>query len=145
MSHLQRNNITHCCLKSDSILLSPEGVVKVCDPFATAQQSNYEKAFLNRKTPHLYLPPEQAVALQEELISPKFPEEKGDIWTMGMIMLEAGLLNYKDECYRDDWSRIHWESIHYNINCFGQIYSEELKNMVELMLSREYRSRPDWI
>ena len=64
---------------------------------------------------------------------------------MGMIMLEAGLLNYKDECYRDDWSRIHWESIHYNINCFGQIYSEELKNMVELMLSREYRSRPDWI
>ena len=39
-------------------------------------------------------------------------------------MLEAGLLEYQDECYRDEWSRVHWETLHYNINRFGQTYSE---------------------
>lgn len=40
---------------------------------------------------------------------------------------------------------MHWETVHYNINRFGQIYSEELKNMLEFMLSKEEKMRPDWI
>lgn len=28
---------------------------------------------------------------------------------------------------------------------FGQVYSEELKNMLEFMLSKEEKMRPDWI
>ena len=43
---------------------------------------------------------------------------------MGMILLEAGLLEYQDDCYRDEWSRIQWETLQYNINRFGQSYSE---------------------
>lgn len=64
---------------------------------------------------------------------------------MGMILLEAGLLEYQDDCYRDDWTRIQWETLQYNINRFGQMYSEELRNMLEFMLSRDERVRPDWI
>lgn len=63
---------------------------------------------------------------------------------MGMIILEAGLLCYQDECYRDQYSRIHWETLQYNINLFQQNYSPELTNLVEFMLSKDERSRPDW-
>lgn len=55
---------------------------------------------------------------------------KSDIWTLGMIILEAGLLSYQDECYRDQYSRIHWETLQYNINLFQQTYSSELTNLV---------------
>lgn len=33
----------------------------------------------------------------------------------------------------------------YNIDRLGQAYSDEIKNMVEFMLSRDERARPDWI
>lgn len=63
---------------------------------------------------------------------------------MGMIVLEAGLLAYQDECYRDQYARIHWETLQYNINLFQQTYSSELTNLVEFMLGKDERSRPDW-
>lgn len=52
-----------------------------------------------------------------------------------MILLETGLLESQDDCYRDKHSRIHWETLRYNINRFGENYSEDLKSMVELMLN----------
>jgi hypothetical protein len=63
-----------------------------------------------------------------------------------MIMLEAGLLEFQDdECYRDEKARIHWEAVQYNINRLGQAYSDEIRNMVEFMLSQDEKVRPDWI
>jgi hypothetical protein len=62
-----------------------------------------------------------------------------------MVLLEAGTLQYQDECYRDEWSRIHWETLQFNINRFKQIYSQDLCNLLEIMLSREEAARPDWI
>lgn len=35
MSHLQKNRIHHSSLRSSNILLAPDGIVKVSDPFAT--------------------------------------------------------------------------------------------------------------
>ncbi len=55
---------------------------------------------------------------------------RSDIFTMGMVVLEAGLLAYQDECYRDQYSRIHWETLQYNINLFQQAYSAELTNLL---------------
>ena len=65
LSHLQKNSIKHAALKSKNILLSKEGVIKVSDPYATGQHSNYEKALNKRSTLHLYLPPEETNALQQ--------------------------------------------------------------------------------
>lgn len=146
LSHLQKNGIKHSSLKSKNILLSREGIIKVSDPSAIGQPSNYDAALTKRGTEHIYLSPEQTQALQQESVSPVFNSFKSDIWTLGMIMIEAGLLEYQDEeCYRDDKSRIHWETVQYNIDRLGQAYSDEIKNMVEFMLSRDERARPDWI
>jgi len=65
LSHLQKNGIKHSSLKSNNILLSREGIIKVSDPFATGQPSNYDGALTKRNTLHAYLSPEQTQALQQ--------------------------------------------------------------------------------
>lgn len=57
LSHLQRNGIRHESLRSNSILISKEGVVKVYDPVATGSQTNYDTLLTRRSTPHIYLSP----------------------------------------------------------------------------------------
>jgi hypothetical protein len=61
-----------------------------------------------------------------------------------MILLEAGLLTYQDECYREQGSRLHWDILQHNISRFQQSYSPELSNLLEFMLARDERARPDW-
>ena len=55
------------------------------------------------------------------------------------------MLQYQDECYRDDSARVHWETVQYNLHRFKQIYSDDLAGLIELMLCREEKSRPDWV
>ena len=61
-----------------------------------------------------------------------------------MIVIEAGLLHYQDECYREQGGRVHWETLQYNLNLFQQTYSPELTNLVEFMIGKDQRARPDW-
>jgi serine/threonine protein kinase len=109
LSHLQKHDIKHTGLKSSRILLSKEGLIKVYDPLAIGQQTNEDAAITKKSTLHADLSPEQTQALQQENITPTYNPYKSDIFTLGMIMLEAGLLEYQDEeCYRDEKTRIHW-------------------------------------
>lgn len=144
MSHLQKHGIKHSTLKSSSILISHDGIIKIYDPIATGAPTNYVTLLSHRFTPHLYISPEQTSTLAEERVNANWNPFKSDIWTLGMIILEAGLLSYQDECYRDQWSRVHWETLQYNLSLFQQHYTAELTNLVEFMLSRDERSRPDW-
>lgn len=101
LSHLQKHAIKHQALRSSTILISQEGIIKIFDPIATGCQNNYDTLIGKRSTPHIYLSPELADALQLEAGQPHVHAYKSDIWTMGMIILEAGLAQYQDECYRD--------------------------------------------
>jgi hypothetical protein len=65
MSHLQKYSIKHASLRSDMILISHEGIIKIFDPIANGCQNNYELLLSNRGTPHIYLSPEQANCLKE--------------------------------------------------------------------------------
>ena len=55
------------------------------------------------------------------------------------------MLQYQDECYRDEGARLHWETVQYHLHRFREGYSEDLAGLVELMLSREEKARPDWL
>jgi serine/threonine protein kinase len=110
--------------------------LRLYDPIATAVQPNIDVLLAKRSTPHLYLSPEECEQLEEEctLTTNTY---KSDVWTLGMILLEAGLAQYQDECYRDEYSRIHWETLSFNLNRFAQLYSSELTTLLQLMLTRE--------
>lgn len=87
LSHLQKSNIKHGCLRSSSILISPDGIIKVYDPIATGSPSNYDTLLSHRDTPHIYLSPEQVEALKEEKVQHDYDPFRSDIFTMGMVVL----------------------------------------------------------
>jgi hypothetical protein len=60
LSHLQKNSIRHQALRSNTILISQEGIIKIYDPIATGCQNNYDTLIAKRNTPHIYLSPELA-------------------------------------------------------------------------------------
>lgn len=118
----------------------------MADPYCTSQPSNYEVLLTKRNTPHIYLSPELCESLSQELTSPQLLNPyRSDVFTVAMIMLEAGLLQYQDECYRDECARLHWDTLQYNLDRFGESYSHELKSTLESMLQQAQEDRPEWI
>lgn len=61
---------------------------------------------------------------------------RSDVFTAGMLILEAGLLQRQDDCYEDDCSKVNWRQVGDNINKFGELYGGELKGYVDMMLAR---------
>lgn len=117
----------------------------MADPLATNEQTNYQALVTKHSTPHIYLSPQQCQALSEEKVQPESTDPyKSDVFTLGMVMLEAGLLSHQDECYREENSKVHWDTVNYNLDKFGQIYSGELRSMLELMLEPHEAQRPVW-
>jgi hypothetical protein len=41
MSELQKNNIKHQCISSETILLDNKGIIKIADPYCTREKTNY--------------------------------------------------------------------------------------------------------
>lgn len=118
--------------------------MRVVDPLAMALPTNIDCVYNNRSTKHIYLSPEQceSVETQKPIIN-KNPY-KNDVFVLGMILLECGLLERQDQCYLNDCSAVSFERIEGNLRRFGSIYEDELRQMVELMLLRDIRERPDW-
>jgi len=86
-------------------------LIKVVDPLAVGAQTNIECIYNNRNIKTIYLSPEQCESIEtQKPIINKNPY-KNDVFTLGMIMLECGLLERQDQCYLDDCSRINWQKI----------------------------------
>ena len=64
---------------------------------------------------------------------------------MALTILEAGLLEYQDDIYRDDYSRINSELLGNKLCRFGEFYSDKLRRMLEVMLDPCEATRPDWL
>lgn len=69
---------------------------------------------------------------------------KSDVFTLGMVIMEAALLKYLDDCYREENTKINWDTIRYHLDQIGQTYSLDMKQMIERLVS-DTPKRPDWL
>ena len=143
MSTLQKHKLKHESLNTKNILLDNDGLVKVADPLAAAAPTNLDIIYHNRHAKSIYLSPEQCEALDSRSIFSN--PYKNDVWSMGMVLLECGLLERQDHCYRDEYQRLDYDLLHKNVRRFGLEYSEELRIITELMLKPDNKDRPDWL
>lgn len=67
------------------------------------------------------------------------------MFTVGMIMLEVALVESQDGCYLMHRRNINWQKIHANLQRLLEKYSPELRQVIELMLKKDSRERPDWL
>lgn len=91
-SHLEKNNIRHECLKSSEVFISSDGIIKIKDPITTGTLPNLEVLMRDRNSPHLYISPELCGSLAMVQPNHTYDPHKSDVFTLGVIILEAGLL-----------------------------------------------------
>jgi hypothetical protein len=69
---------------------------------------------------------------------------KNDVWTCGMIILEIGLLEDQNLCYKENCRKINWGKLSQNIDKFGRQYKDQLKSIVLSMVAQHKKDRPTW-
>ena len=145
MNTLQKHKIDHECLTTKTILVEGPTHFRVVDPITVPVNQNLDVVYHKRNIKNVYLSPEQCqrVDLQEIGKGISSPS-KSDVFTFGMILLEAGLLRQQDECYEDDCARINWRQIEHNIGLFTELYGQEFKRVLEKMLRLHTIDRIDW-
>lgn len=132
MSYLQKNNINHQSISSKTILIDNKGSVKVADPYCALETSNYSKMFSKNRPDHIYLSPELCKSLDNAEITPSgdIDPYKSDVFTFGMVIIEAALLKYLDDSYREDHTKVDWDTIRYYLDQIEQSYGLELKQFI---------------
>jgi hypothetical protein len=68
---------------------------------------------------------------------------KSDVFTMGVVMLETGLLEYQDECY--DGVRPDLNLLSKSLERLSCLYSDELCKIVGIMLDHNPATRESWL
>lgn len=76
------------------MLLTNDGSIQISDPFCNSVGTNYDMLYDNINVRHLYPSPELCYALEEGHTQPPHAinQFRSDVFTIGMIMLEVGLL-----------------------------------------------------
>lgn len=99
--HLQNNKISHGDIRPANINLTPEGFVKLADHglFSSAS-NNYYKSFLNKERTFLAPNLLKSLAIREN--RPFYDFWKGDIYSLGMTILEVTTFGNCYNCY--DWN-----------------------------------------
>lgn len=109
---LQQYRVTHECLTSKTVLVENSMTYRVVDPLALPIHPNLDVIYHKRNIKNIYLSPEQCRIIdQQDIKKPVFDPYREDVFTGGMLIMEAGLLNRQDDCYEDDCSRINWKQI----------------------------------
>lgn len=150
MAHLQRNRISHEAVRSSEIFIENTGLIKVADPYVTGALSNWEAVTSRAKLSHIYLSPELCGQLAHSSgdhgrALDSIDVFKSDVFSLGMVLLETGLLEYQDDCYASNGGWLNWEKLARNYDRFSCLYSEELSRVVSIMLDRDPSTRESWI
>lgn len=121
LAYLQKTGMPHESLRSCQILLENEGQVKLADPFCSIGGINYDVLYDNVNTSLVYPSPENCAALEQGCSTPisTINQYKSDVFTLGMILLEIGLLQSQDDCYSQNKRTINWQRIQNNIQRFS--------------------------
>lgn len=99
LSYLQRHGISLGTIRTSNIYLNSAGLVQVMDPLAKGYPSNYQ-CMLEDPFAEAYLSPNEFSSLVEKRPKPTHNPFKSDVYSLGMIMLELGLLESQQHIYQ---------------------------------------------
>ena len=71
----------------------------MADPLALDSLSNFDESFGISSRSNVYLSPEQCWSVEHQMSIQNKNAFKNDVFTMGVILLQCGLLTSQRECY----------------------------------------------
>ncbi|KAL4460854.1 hypothetical protein ABPG74_016326 [Tetrahymena malaccensis] len=166
LSYLQQKGITHQNIKPSNIFFDQNQLIKIADSQVIQQMNTFSLVATNPKEPpkNSYLSPalievtlhyeiytyfiyfqQQMKALAQNNWSPSHDTSKSDIFSLGMTIISAGLLEDLDSCYSYYPEPAFLEDIFkQKFNQFKSSYSSKLTNILGIMTSLSEETRPDF-
>ena len=126
-------------MSSDRIYIEKDGLVKIGDPFVLGHQTNCDARVLSDTDQHIYLSPEQI----EMLLQSKggYRPDLSDVFTIGIIMMEAACLFPMADLYEEDHNYINSDKIKERLSIIEGRYSFKLRFLIEKMLRADPKQR----
>lgn len=126
-------------MSSDRIYIEKDGLVKIGDPFVLGHQTNCDTRVLYDTDQHIYLSPEQI----EMLLQSKggYRPDLSDVFTIGIIMMEAACLFPMADLYEEDHNYINSDKIKERLSIIEGRYSFKLRFLIEKMLRADPKQR----
>ena len=130
--YLHENNIIHRDIKPQNILLSANGVIKICD-FGFARFFDNKTMITSIKGTPLYMAP--------ELLSEYPYNKKADLWSLGVILYElfVGQPPFYTNSFQTLMKKIHKEDIRY-----PDSMTPQFKYFLKGLLHKNPKDRWDW-
>lgn len=133
LHYLHSNRIIHRDMKPQNILISPGGIVKLCDfGFARCMSNNTMVVTSIKGTP-LYMAP--------ELVQEQPYNRTADLWSLGVILYElsTGAPPFNTKHFYTLIQKIIHNPVKYPKNI-----SKEFRSFLEGLLNKEPKKRLDW-
>lgn len=97
MLTLEEQRIAHECLTSRTVLVEGPTTFRVVDPIAVPMQKNLDVVYHKRSVKNIYLSPEECRVIDQQNLNKEIDDPfRSDVYTAGMLVLEAGLLRRQD-------------------------------------------------
>ena len=125
------------------VFLTNEGFIKVADHgILHEKRFGYLKALAATDRP--FLSPQQLKSLQKKEPNPRGDQFKNDIFSLGVLMLEAATLLPSEFVY--NWSKhtVNYAEINKSLQLIRQRHSEFLTNIIAEMLNEDENARPSF-
>lgn len=143
---LQQYRITHECLTGKTVVLDSPSGYRVVDPLALPMYPNLDMIYHKRNLKNIYLSPEQCRIIDlQDIKKPVVDPYREDVFTAGMLVLEAALLKRQDECYEEGCAKMNFGQLDYNIKRVEESYGPQLRQYLEMMLAADTSRRIDWL
>ena len=143
---LQQKNIEHGDIKPGNVLISNNGIYKIAEHNLIGTNTpSYHQRLSGFNDVKCYLSPLLMKSLQKQEIKPKHDPYKSDVFSLGMVLLNAATLQSCDRLYEWDNFTIDQREVDQRINALDNKYSESFQNLLNDMLNFNEDSRPDFI
>lgn len=142
--YLKKYKKHHGDINPDHILITKEGKFKITDVGYLCEFDEY-KRFYEGLGKNCYLSPQLFQALGHREVSPMHNPDKSCLFSLGMTIIQIGLLEYPQEIYNFDTFQIEEKLLKafQNKKALG-LYSEGLQRLIWRLLSFNESERPNY-
>ncbi|KAL4475150.1 hypothetical protein ABPG74_001846 [Tetrahymena malaccensis] len=142
---LYQNKLNHNNIRPSTIYITSNGIVKLADPTLFSQQGLYPAALSspNNVPQGIYISPELLNDMYQQQYNPVYNQQKADVFSIGMCMLHAALLEPLDDLYDYKTFQINEAYLHERLNQVRENYGDLLYQYLYHMLNFNADDRQD--
>ncbi|CAD8127826.1 unnamed protein product [Paramecium sonneborni] len=138
---MQEKQLVHQNIRPLTISYINEHTLKLSDNYF--QQSAFQMAQQNPENQKLFeLSPKLLEAINQNNQFPRHNLYKSDVWSLGMCMLQASLLDHCRDCYDFDGGHV---DLSRKLVLLKKNYSIKYESIIIAMLQIDEQSRPDFL